>query len=268
MIMNKEMILKSDVIDSLFEHKNKAYGAYELRRHYPPRLRKALLIMLESALAFSTLAFLPGKKRVRVIDYSMNDHVLPPVAKPTEKQPEKQPEKKVNKTKQPQQKWVSNIAIVSSKQKTDSLNNLNELPPIGSVTINTGGPSVFIPVDPGPVEPVQPAAPVKPVSGPISDPEIMPGYPGGMDALHRFLERNLQNPKDLEEGQSVSVHVKFVVGFDGKLGGFDTDGQANSEFYQEVVRVLKKMPAWIPGRSNGEKVSVYYTIPVKFVPAE
>ncbi|HEY5407892.1 MAG TPA: hypothetical protein VIJ92_12430 [Ginsengibacter sp.] len=35
-------------------------------------------------------------------------------------------------------------------------------------------------------------------------------------------------------------------------------------FDNEVVRVLKKMPLWIPGKSNGENVSVYYVIPVKF----
>ena len=36
-------------------------------------------------------------------------------------------------------------------------------------------------------------------------------------------------------------------------------------FNKEVVRVLKKMPDWIPGKAKGENVPVYYTIPVKFV---
>jgi protein TonB len=39
-------------------------------------------------------------------------------------------------------------------------------------------------------------------------------------------------------------------------------------FNNEVIRVLKKMREWIPGKSNGQNVSVYYTIPVKFAAAE
>jgi len=94
---------------------------------------------------------------------------------------------------------------------------------------------------------------------------VMPSYPGGMDALKRFLQRNLTNPRDLEENEIVSVKMKFVVGYDGKLKGFETIQDGGEEFNKEVLRVLKKMPAWVPGKSNGQNVSVYYTIPVKFV---
>jgi protein TonB len=37
------------------------------------------------------------------------------------------------------------------------------------------------------------------------------------------------------------------------------------DFDNEVLRVLKKMPDWIPGKSNGHNVSVYYEVPVKFI---
>ena len=72
----------------------------------------------------------------------------------------------------------------------------------------------------------------------------------------------------MEAGQVISVKIKFVVGFEGKLKSFEIIEDGGMIFNKEVIRVLKKMPDWIPGKSNGEAVSVYYTIPVKFTAAE
>jgi protein TonB len=105
------------------------------------------------------------------------------------------------------------------------------------------------------------------VETPLLTAEVMPSYPGGLEALKRFLERNLNNPQDLQEGQMVSVKIRFIVGYDGKLKGFETVEDGGEAFNKEVIRVLKKMKDWIPGKSNGENVSVYYIIPVKFVEA-
>ena len=133
---------------------------------------------------------------------------------------------------------------------------------------NTGGPSIAIPEGIGTTVITEPVKPAIDKTIPINNPDVMPSYPGGMDALRRFLERNLQNPKEMEAGESVSVSVKFIVGYDGKLQGFVPVKAGEEEFYKEVVRVLKKMPEWVPGKANGENIAVYYAIPVKFVPAE
>jgi protein TonB len=98
--------------------------------------------------------------------------------------------------------------------------------------------------------------------------ELMPAFPGGMEALRKFLERNLRNPEDVEPGTVLAVKIRFIVGYDGKLKGFQIIEDGGEPFNNEVLRVLKKMPEWIPGKSDGEKVSVYYTIPVKFTSAE
>ena len=66
----------------------------------------------------------------------------------------------------------------------------------------------------------------------------------------------------------MSVKVTFVVGYEGKLKGFKITEDGGEVFNKEVIRVLKKMPDWIPGKANGENVSVYYTIPVKFTGAD
>ena len=85
-----------------------------------------------------------------------------------------------------------------------------------------------------------------------------------MAAFRKFLEINLKNPQDLEEGEKIAVKIKFIVGYDGKLKGFETVEDGGIAFNNEVIRVLKKMPIWIPGKMSGESVSVYYTVPVRF----
>jgi periplasmic protein TonB len=89
-----------------------------------------------------------------------------------------------------------------------------------------------------------------------------------MEALRNFLQKNLQNPEDIEEGGMVSVKIKFVVGYDGTLKSFETVEDGGAAFNNEVIRVLKKMKPWNPGKTRGENVSVYYTIPVKFTTSE
>ena len=60
--MNKNIILKTDVLDIIFEKRNKSYGAYNLRKFYPNRLKLALGFMFIAAAAFSAFTFLPKKK--------------------------------------------------------------------------------------------------------------------------------------------------------------------------------------------------------------
>lgn len=57
--MNSELIMKSDVLDIIFEKRNKGYGAYTLRKFYNSRLIKSIAIMLSAVVVFSAFTFLP-----------------------------------------------------------------------------------------------------------------------------------------------------------------------------------------------------------------
>jgi protein TonB len=59
--MNSESIMKSDVLDILFEKRNKAYGAYTLRKFYKNRLIKSIGIMVFTVIVFSAFTFLPER---------------------------------------------------------------------------------------------------------------------------------------------------------------------------------------------------------------
>ena len=113
----------------------------------------------------------------------------------------------------------------------------------------------------------KPDVPAVDYNTPMMTAEVMPSYPGGMEGLRKFLQKNLQNPEEMDEGDAVTVKIRFVVGYDGKLKSFETVQDGGEVFNNEVIRVLRKMPNWIPGKSRGENVSVYYMIPVKFTAA-
>ena len=59
--MNRNFILKADILDIIFEKRNKEYGAYTLRKFYPNRLKLALGFMFIIAMAFSAFTILPKK---------------------------------------------------------------------------------------------------------------------------------------------------------------------------------------------------------------
>jgi protein TonB len=99
--------------------------------------------------------------------------------------------------------------------------------------------------------------------------EVMPEFPGGMAALQRFLSRNLKTPKDdMDPGAMVRVLARFVVDKDGSITGIKIEQSGGTDFDNEVSRVIKKMPAWKPGKQNGRNVSVYFNIPVIFQTSE
>lgn len=269
--MNSETIMKSDVLDILFENRNKAYGAYHLRKFYSNRLVKSLGIMLGSVLVLSAFTFLPNKKATKPI--STLDAVWTNI-KPDE--PVKEPEKKKeilqsNAAKANPVKtdlWVPPV-IVPVTIPVAALPGLTDSAAIGTAIVTTPGtgPRIVDPVIPGTGTVI--AEPVINSNVPLTEGEVdvMPSFPGGMPALRKFLEKQLSNPRDLEEEEVISVQVRFVVGYDGKLKDITILKDGGDEFNKEVIRVVKKMPEWIPGKAKGQEVSVYYTIPVKFISA-
>ena len=269
--MNKELIMKSDVLDILFENRNKAYGAYHLRKFYNHRIKTAIGFMMLIAVAFSAFTFLPKKvTRLTARPFIFTETELTKVVEKPKEQVKKQETAKAEAKAKPvnQTKSVSNLVIVANHEKADTIQTLKETDVIGSVNIVTANPGLPV------VAPVKTqtgngevTAPKIDKPGPmdIGAVDVPPTYPGGMDALRKFLERNLHNPGEMDEGEAVSVKVKFVVDYNGKLQSFVTVQDGGEAYNKEVVRVLKKMPEWIPGKANGENVSVYYTIPVKFV---
>ena len=275
--MNKNLILKTDILDIIFEKRNKAYGAYNLRKFYPNRLKLALGFMLIIATVFSAFTLLPKNQQEIVTkpfvftETKFTDVVDEP--KEAVKKTETEKPALKNSTPADQKNLNTNILIVDKSVKTEIINTILPTDVIGTENIDNAKPgtALVLPDKPasynGGLEKIAPKIDVAvPMDMDVVD--VLPAYPGGMDALIKFLERNLRTPEELANGETVNVRIKFVVGYNGKLQSFVTVLDGGDAYNKEVVRVLKKMPDWIPGKARGENVSVYYTIPVKFVTSD
>lgn len=100
---------------------------------------------------------------------------------------------------------------------------------------------------------------------PVYGVEQMPQFPGGDEALMKFVRDNLKYPmKAAESGVEGRVTIRFVVGSTGEVTDVTVIRGLEPSCDAEAVRVVKMMPTWIPGRTNGRNVPVYYTIPIVY----
>lgn len=95
--------------------------------------------------------------------------------------------------------------------------------------------------------------------------EQMPSFPGGLSALMNYLSSNIKYPVIAEENSIQGrVVVQFVVGKDGHISDVRVAKSVDPSLDKEAVRVVKGMPKWIPGKQDGQAVTVRYTLPVTF----
>lgn len=271
---NKE-ILQSDLLDILFENRNKDYGAYALRRGYNARMLTALGAGLFVILFFVLVnTFKKEATASGVVPKERNEVVIRSIQMPQEKP--KEPELPKQTPKAQSAPKVAEIKFTNPKITEDD--KVKEpLPPVeelsGKVTSTqniTGVP------DDGKVQPVTKSeenlgnaisAPSQPLAEFIIQ-ERDPEFPGGAEALKRFLARYLTTPDELEAGEKKVVKVKFKVDKDGTVNTFEIVTSGGDEFDKEVLRVVKKMPRWVPAIQNGIHVAVSYVLPVTFIGME
>lgn len=96
--------------------------------------------------------------------------------------------------------------------------------------------------------------------------ETQPEFPGGTKALMNYLMENIQYPTISHNNNSQGrVLVRFVVREKGDVSDIEVfKGSGDYYLDKEAVRVVSKMPRWIPGRHGGKTVSVYFVLPVVF----
>ena len=93
----------------------------------------------------------------------------------------------------------------------------------------------------------------------------MPKFPGGMQAMMKYLSTNVKYPVEAQKkGVSGRVIIQFVVMEDGTLGQEKVVRGVDPLLDEEALRVVKAMPKWTPGVADGKTVKVRFTIPVMF----
>jgi len=95
--------------------------------------------------------------------------------------------------------------------------------------------------------------------------EDMPEYPGGMEALYKFINDNIIYPQiAIENGWGGRVPCEFVVNADGTVTDVKVSRSLNTYLDKEAIRVLKMLPNFIPGKQRGKPVRVKFSMPVFF----
>lgn len=118
---------------------------------------------------------------------------------------------------------------------------------------------------------LKPAALTTSQSLPAAGLDTEPTFPGGTEMLMKFLKENIRYPKNengavkQEGGKRENVFVSFNVGEEGVISDIKVLKSAgNVKFDNEVIRVVKLMPKWIPAYKDGHAVLAKVVLPVAF----
>lgn len=96
---------------------------------------------------------------------------------------------------------------------------------------------------------------------PFVSKEQMPEFVGGRDAFQKFVDKSLKYKKKYRSDTLVTeVIVRFVVEKTGVISNSKILKGEGTTFAKNVLKVVDKMPNWVPGKPSGLPVPVYYTI--------
>jgi periplasmic protein TonB len=273
--MTSQQILKADLLDILFENRNKEYGAYVLRRDYPSHLKKAIVFMLLPVfvLFLYSMSKPPRMSEGQIHHNDTTEIILEDIDdKKLQQQKQIQEQRVVEKA--PPTRKNPTYKIIDDDKVTKDLpvaNDTSDIAP-GPVDSPGNGGEGYVAGEEGkkPVitTHVEPTPPAKQTILDQSEVSSKPEFPGGDEAWLAYLQKMLRAPNDLESGERKTVKVKFVVNTDGEVTDAVIVQSGGNSFDKEVLRVINRMPKWKPGKQKGTPVAVYFTQPVTFVGEE
>jgi protein TonB len=275
--MDINKLQTADVLDIIFDGRNKEYGAYDLRKTYNKRLRNALLATIGICVLLFVLSIIANsagkeKQQVMVQDMSLEN------MKNEEKKPEPPPPPPPPKQEPPKveiTKFTPPKIVKDEEVKPDEeIKEVEKLEDTKIGTINQEGAK-----DDGLVAP-----PVEKSTGVVEAPKVEEDYdkvftvvqipaefPGGTTAWSRYLERNLNRDIPVENGAPpgrYTVVVAFTVSKTGAISDVAAENDPGYGTKGEAMRVITKGPAWKPAVQNGRNVIYRHKQAVTFVVAE
>ena len=282
--MAKEVDLSSrEWCDLVFEGKNKDFGAYVIRTESTKRHNKAVMWTIIGAFLLGLLIYglvqgvnyleerrLANQQDIEEVLIDMGQEAEEPEPEQQRVEPEKPevlPEEVLKSVK------VTELQIVEDEKvkKEDEIKTQDELKETETAfgqKDNEKGTE-----DRNVTRTLKEEVVVeKPVEKPkevkeevFRSVEQMPQFPGGEDALRKYLASHVNYPPMAAENNvQGKVVVQFVVEKDGKVGEVKVVRSVDKDLDREAVRVCKSLPKFTPGRQNGQAVSVWYTLPVTF----
>jgi len=268
--MDTNKILSANILDLIFDNRNKEYGAYELRNTYPKRITKALLITAGILLLLITSLVLfkssETSKPVFIIEQYMPTNLKPPEVKPDIPKAAKKLQSSQVKTE------IVTPPIIVKKEILDK--PLPEIADLDKVKIGTekndgqnNSDTVQLNVEGnrnGKTEVIK----VEEHQEPLRKVEIDAKCSCNWE---NFLRRNLNPNVPADNGAPVGNHtiiIQFVVDLDGNVSDIKPLTNLGYGMEQEAIRVLKKATKWEPAIQNGHPVKAFRRQPITFVVTE
>jgi periplasmic protein TonB len=275
--MDINKLQTADILDIIFDGRNKEYGAYDLRKTYNKRLRNALLATIGICLLVLVLSIIANsagkeKQQVMVQDMSLEN------MKNEEKKPEPPPPPPPPKQEPPKveiTKFTPPKIVKDEEVKPDEeIKEVEKLEDTKIGTINQEGAK-----DDGLVAP-----PVEKSTGVVEAPKVEEDYDkvftvvqipaefgGGTSAWMRYLERNLNRDIPVENGAPsgrYTVVVAFTVSKTGAISDVNAENDPGYGTKAEAIRVITKGPKWKPAVQNGRNVIYRHKQAITFVVSE
>ncbi|MDR0619957.1 MAG: energy transducer TonB [Bacteroidales bacterium] len=253
----------------VFEGKNKQYGAYKLRENTSKRHLLAFAIILIFAFlvgsipSLMTLLKFEGRDReeTRVTELSALEE------KPKEE------EQQIDHSTPPPPELKTTIKFTPPVITEDSkVNDEDEMKTQEELTKSTAAISIkdVQGNDDGTGEDIRDVEEANLIANAVNDQvfeivEQSPAFPGGEAKLLEWLQSELRYPPAAaERGVSGTVYVQFTVGKDGTIRDISVLRSPDPVFDREAIRVVQKMPKWLPGRQRGQAVAVRFRLPINF----
>lgn len=269
--MEANKILSADILDLVFEGRNKEYGAYDLRKTYNKRILMALGITVSVALLTligSVLARTLGsgdKNKVEIREVTLQEikqeeekKELPPPPPPKPPDPPKIEmakftPPKIVKDEEVQEPPPAQEELKEAKIDVVTQEGIKDEGIVAPTVIDEGK---------GIVEEKK-----EDENKIFEKVEIEASFKGGESAWRKYLERNLNANVGPDNGAPAglyTVYVQFVVSKDGSISDVKALTNHGYGMEAEAVRVIKKGPAWTPAIQNGRSVNAYRKQPVTF----
>jgi protein TonB len=278
--MEINKILSADLLDIVFDGRNKTYGAYDLRKTYPHRLKEALLITIAITIAFVAVPHLLTLRKPEtnvqmfVKDVSLED------LKKEEKKPDQPPPPPPPKQEPPKVEITKftppRIVKDEEVKEEDVIKEVSKLEDTKIGSVNQEGEK-----DQGLITaPLVETKSTGVVQAPKQEEdydkvytvvEIPAEFPGGREAWTKYLERNLNRDLPIENGAPAGKYVvtlSFIVDKNGVISDVQSQNDPGYGTKDEAIRVIKKGPNWNPAVQNGRNVIYRHIQNIIFVVAE
>lgn len=269
-IMSKLNINKAEWLELVFEGKNKAYGAYQLRQEEGKTTTKAFFTAL---VLLTGIAMLPVLLSSFTDDSVINDKpviddpvIITDVILPKKEEQKKieQQIKKADVIAKPTTDLINPVVVKREEALETNFTENNELNitksenPLALNGSPTGSPQGTT-TEPTPAVET-PVLPTEPVN--VGVLEKSPMFPGGINEFLKTVGNRYRAP-ETEEASTVRIIVFFVVEKDGSLSNIKVPKSAGVEFDAEAIRVLKSIKTkWEPGILYGQPVRTQYSLPI------